>query len=138
MISFNTHIGFGNLFLFLFSKNIHLISTAGEANVCSYSPDLTGQSCLESFPNWAVNEEIGGAVEGQQEVAESHGDLQPEDTGDTATLGVVFVQLGLVEILGQVEEEPGDVADQVHEDYRSQGPGGVRQTAPVLSYLILA
>ena len=71
-------------------------------------------------------------------MTEPHGDLQPDHTGDTATPGVVFVQLGLVEILGQVEEEPGDVADQVHEDYRSQGPGGVGQTAPVLCYLILA
>ena len=56
-----------------------------------------------------------------------------EAHGDTATLGVVSVQLGLVEILGQVEEEPGDVADQVHDHYRCQGPGGLEPTAPALS-----
>ena len=70
-----------------------------------------------------MNDEVGGAIYSEEEVTEPQGDLNPDDTEDTTSLRVVSVQPGLVEILAQVDEEPGDVADDVQEDDSSQRPG---------------
>ena len=66
-------------------------------------------------------------------MTEPQGDLDPDDTADTTTVSVVLVQLGLVEILGQVDEQPGDVADDVQDDDSSQSPGRVGEISRVLS-----
>ena len=73
--------------------------------------------------NCPVNDEVGGAIYSEEEVTEPQGDLNPDDTEDTTSVRVVSVQPGLVEILAQVDEEPGDVADDVQEDDSSQRPG---------------
>ena len=78
----------------------------------------TAQSGLEFLANRPVNDEVGGAVDGQQEVVQPDGDLEPLDWADTGALGVVLVQVGLVQGLGQVDDQPGEVADDVHHDYR--------------------
>ena len=65
-------------------------------------------------------------------------DLNPNDVFHATTVRVVLVELGLVEILSQVDQEPGKVADNVEEDDGSEGPGRVGQTPPVLRYLVLA
>lgn len=56
-------------------------------------------------------------------MTEPNGDLKPSLDYDTATVRVVAVDLSLVEILGNIEEETGKVADNVHDNYRTQSPG---------------
>ena len=50
-------------------------------------------------------------------------DIIPSHDFDTATLRVVLVDLSLVERLDYVEEQSGNVADNEHDDYRTQSPG---------------
>ena len=52
-------------------------------------------------------------------------DLNPNDVFHATTVRVVLVELGLVEILSQVDQEPGKVADNVEEDDGTEGPGRV-------------
>ena len=65
-------------------------------------------------------------------------DLKPNDVFHTVAVRVVLVELGMVEILSQVDQEPGKVADNVEEDDGTEGPGRVGQKSPVLRYLVLA
>ena len=51
---------------------------------------------------------------------------------------VVLVELGLVEILRQVEDEPGDVTEDVHHHDGRQCDGGVSHGATVVMYLLLS
>ena len=85
-----------------------------------------------------VDDEVSGAVDGEEKVTDTAGDVPPNFSLYVTTVGVVSEELILEEILGQVEEEAGQVADNVEDDNRTQSAGRVGQTLPVLSYLILA
>ena len=65
-------------------------------------------------------------------------DVKPDDVIHTTTVREVVVELGMVEILRHVQQEPGKVADNVEEDDGTEGPGRVGQKSPVLRYLVLA
>ena len=63
-------------------------------------------------------------------------DLKPDAKAFTPFREIVVVVL--VVILSQIEEEPGNVTDNVQDDYCTEGPGRVGETPPVLRYLVLA
>ena len=111
------------LFLSLLSLylNIHMIGSAREATFywegpeqlslyLSYFGNNSGQGCFELFTKWPVDEEVGGAVDGEEEVT----DINPDGTFYTATVRVALEQLCLVEILLYVEQQSGQVADNEH------------------------
>ena len=52
-------------------------------------------------------------------------DLKPDDVFHTTAVRVVLVELVMVEILSQVDQEPGKVAGNVEEDDGTEGPGRV-------------
>ena len=71
-------------------------------------------------------------------MVEPDGDLYPDFVPHTGALVVVLVELGLVEVLRHVEDEPGNVTEDVHHHNGRQGDGGVGQRPAVLEDLFLS
>ena len=103
-----------------------------------YRCGLPDQGRLKLLPDWPVYDEVSGAVDGQKEVVEPDGDLYPDFVPHAGAEVVVLVQLWLVEILGEVEDQPGDVTDDVHHHDGRQCDGGVSHGATVVMYLLLS
>ena len=63
-------------------------------------------------------------------MTEADSDLHPDYSGDTATVRIVSVQLFLLQILRHVDDQPGYVADHVHDDDYGESDG--RWGSPLL------
>ena len=70
-------------------------------------------------------------------MVEPDGDLYPDFVPHTGALVIVLVELGLVEVLRYVEDEPGNVTEDVHHHDGRQGDGRVGQGPAVLEDLFL-